>query len=153
MPPLTSSVSGRASVKCVKTRNKLMSKHRQPAFTLIELLVVIAIVAILAAILFPVFAQARDRARMSACISNMRQIGTALMVYTQDYDETFPLCFFDGGYNGNWGAKGTRSFVWRNAIAPYLKSIDVYACPSNPYSRGVAGMPNVPNAMPKPGSN
>ena len=59
-------------------------------FTLIELLVVIAIIAILAAILFPVFAQARERARMSACLSNMRQIGSALMMYVQDYDETFP---------------------------------------------------------------
>src|SRR5262245_21216395 len=128
-----------------------MPPVRRQAFTLIELLVVIAIIAILAAILFPVFAQARERARMSACVSNMRQIGTALTVYVQDYDEAYPYCYFNG--SGDWGAKGTRTWVWRNAIAPYLKSIDVYACPSNPYSRGIAGRPNVPNAMPKPGSN
>src|SRR5437879_3667599 len=66
------------------------------AFTLIELLVVIAIIAILAAILFPVFAQARERARMSACISNMRQTANALMMYVQDYDETFPYIRFHG---------------------------------------------------------
>jgi prepilin-type N-terminal cleavage/methylation domain-containing protein/prepilin-type processing-associated H-X9-DG protein len=128
-----------------------MQRTARSAFTLIELLVVIAIIAILAAILFPVFAQARDKARMSACLSNMRQIGTALMVYVQDYDETFPNVFFNG--NGNWGAKGSHTYVWRNAIAPYLKSIDVYACPSNPFSRSIAGMPNVPNAPPRPGSN
>src|ERR687894_1171003 len=96
-------------------------------FTLIELLVVIAIIAILAAILFPVFAQARDRARMSACISNMRQIGTGLMMYVQDYDETFPYIRFHapGVHDGTSGRRGTKAYVWQNAIAPYLKSIDV----------------------------
>ncbi|MCX6367325.1 MAG: DUF1559 domain-containing protein [Armatimonadetes bacterium] len=97
---------------------------RQTAFTLIELLVVIAIIAILAAILFPVFAQARERARAIACLSNMRQLGMGLKMYTQDYDETFPRCSFIGfDYN------------WRNAIFPYIKSVDVYACPSNPAGR------------------
>ncbi len=74
-------------------------KH-QRGFTLIELLVVIAIIAILAAILFPVFAQARESARAISCISNLRQIGTAIHMYAQDYDESFP----DGGYGGprNW---------------------------------------------------
>src|SRR5881409_3505260 len=73
-----------------------MQRARRPAFTLIELLVVIAIIAILAAILFPVFAQARERARMTTCISNMRQIGTSLMMYVQDYDETYPHIRFHG---------------------------------------------------------
>src|SRR5436190_5033002 len=64
--------------------------RRRPAFTLIELLVVIAIIAILAAILFPVFAQARERARQTSCLSNIKQLGTALLMYVQDYDETLP---------------------------------------------------------------
>ena len=66
------------------------------AFTLIELLVVIAIIAILAAILFPVFAQAREKARQTSCLSNLKQIGLGLMMYTQDYDETYPMNLFLG---------------------------------------------------------
>jgi prepilin-type N-terminal cleavage/methylation domain-containing protein/prepilin-type processing-associated H-X9-DG protein len=126
-----------------------MRSARKPAFTLIELLVVIAIIAILAAILFPVFAQARDRARMSACLSNMRQIGTALMMYAQDWDETFPYLTFYSK-TGNWGAKGDGTYIWKNAIRPYLKSLDVMVCPSNPYGPGTPGMPNV--AL-RPGGN
>jgi prepilin-type N-terminal cleavage/methylation domain-containing protein len=93
-----------------------MPGARKPAFTLIELLVVIAIIAILAAILFPVVAQARDRARMSACMSNMRQIGMALMQYVQDFDETYPYIRF----HGNDALKDSQTYVWKNAIAPYL---------------------------------
>src|SRR2546427_47413 len=114
-----------------------MRRAQRFAFTLIELLVVIAIIAILAAILFPVFAQARERARMTACVSNMRQIGTALMMYVQDYDETFPYCRFHGAD----AMIGTHTYVWRNAIRPYLKNLDVLGCPSNPYSRTIPGVP------------
>ena len=69
-------------------------------FTLIELLVVIAIIAILAAILFPVFAQAREAARKTTCLSNMKQIGPAMMMYIQDYDETYPQSEYGGGAHG-----------------------------------------------------
>src|SRR5205809_1822128 len=111
-----------------------MRRVRKSGFTLIELLVVIAVIAIIAAILFPVFAQARERARMSACASNMKQIGTALMMYTQDYDETFPCIRFH-----EWSAeKGKFCYVWKNALRPYLKSLDVFGCPSNPLSRSIA---------------
>src|SRR6476619_1127390 len=107
---------------------------RQPraAFTLIELLVVIAIIAILAAILFPVFAMAREKARMSACLSNMRQIGTGMMMYAQDYDETLPHIRFS--------CKVGHCYIWKNALRPYLKSLEILACPSNPYGKTQPGL-------------
>jgi prepilin-type N-terminal cleavage/methylation domain-containing protein/prepilin-type processing-associated H-X9-DG protein len=92
------------------------SKSSQSAFTLIELLVVIAIIAILAAILFPVFAQARAKARGISCLSNTRQIGTSLMMYMQDYDETTP-----SGRGGGW--------EWWVELMPYIKSTDLLYCP------------------------
>src|SRR5579871_5556649 len=88
---------------------------KQKAFTLIELLVVIAIIAILAAILFPVFAQAREKARQTTCLSNLKQIGLGTMMYVQDYDETY----FSG-----WGSGGGPEpglIIWRVAILPYVK--------------------------------
>jgi len=124
-----------------------MQRTRRPAFTLIELLVVIAIIAILAAILFPVFAQAREKARLTTCVSNMRQIGTSLMMYVQDYDETYPYIRFHGD-NAN---KGTRAYVWRNVIAPYLKNKGVLSCPSNPVSHPTPGIAGASPA--KPGQN
>jgi prepilin-type N-terminal cleavage/methylation domain-containing protein/prepilin-type processing-associated H-X9-DG protein len=127
-----------------------MAQTRKPAFTLIELLVVIAIIAILAAILFPVFAQAREKARMSACISNMRQIGTGLMLYVQDYDETYPYCRFHGALGNSMGAS-TNIDSWRNELVPYLKNVDVLVCPSNPAGRSVPGVPG--SIPPKPGAN
>src|SRR5437667_5792066 len=73
-------------------RSRAMHHHRKAAFTLIELLVVIAIIAVIAAILFPVFAAARDKARQAACFSNLRQIGQALYMYLEDYDDRLPAC-------------------------------------------------------------
>ncbi len=94
---------------------------RRSAFTLIELLVVIAIIAILAAILFPVFAQAREKARQISCVSNEKQIGLAILQYAQDYDETYPM----GVDNGWWAT------TWPLTTQPYIKSIDVYRCPDD----------------------
>jgi prepilin-type N-terminal cleavage/methylation domain-containing protein/prepilin-type processing-associated H-X9-DG protein len=132
-----------------------MYRARTAAFTLIELIVVIAVIAILAAILFPVFAQARERARMTACISNMKQMGHALMMYVQDYDETYPYLRFHapGADNGTSAGRGHYSYVWRNAIQPYLKSIVVLACPSNPFSRGIPGQAPASLSAPKAGDN
>src|SRR5437763_9997687 len=100
------------------------------AFTLIELLVVIAIIAILAAILFPVFAQARDRARASACISNERQIGTALMMYVQDYDEILP-----SPDHATDGPSSLSDPKWMDRIYPFVKNEQLYNCPSDGFGR------------------
>ena len=97
-----------------------MKNRRLQGFTLIELLVVIAIIAILAAILFPVFAQAREKARQTACLSNMKQIGTGLMMYTQDFDETFPeMAYKPANYKP---APDPWYFTYREAIGPYIKN-------------------------------
>jgi prepilin-type N-terminal cleavage/methylation domain-containing protein/prepilin-type processing-associated H-X9-DG protein len=98
--------------------------RRVHGFTLIELLVVIAIIAILAAILFPVFAQAREKARQTGCLSNTKQIGTAVNMYLQDYDETFP--FSDDFGNPQYNIKGSPiqgGFrYWGDMIFPYVKN-------------------------------
>jgi prepilin-type N-terminal cleavage/methylation domain-containing protein/prepilin-type processing-associated H-X9-DG protein len=97
---------------------------RKLGFTLIELLVVIAILAILAAILFPVFARAREKARSASCLSNMRQMGVAMMMYVGDYDEIYPAyCLHHDGC----GACGTP---WWTAVQPYVKNIQIFTCPS-----------------------
>ena len=104
------------------------SRTRKRGFTLIELLVVIAIIAILAAILFPAFAKARESARRASCASNMKQIGLAILQYTQEYDESFPKgCNTD--YNGN-GVFYTGG--WANPIYSYVKSTQVFTCPNDP---------------------
>lgn len=96
-----------------------MRIDKKAGFTLIELLVVIAIIAILAAILFPVFAKAREKARQTTCASNLKQLGLAFAQYNQDYDECMP-CDNDGGTN------------WAGVIYPYVKAVGVYACPDDP---------------------
>src|SRR5215468_9338399 len=105
-------------------------KRLNRAFTLIELLVVIAIIAILAAILFPVFAQAREKARAVSCLSNTKQLGLGMMMYVQDYDETYPnAAFWDGPLpKANFPA---NFYLWssQRCIQPYLKNADIYKCP------------------------
>jgi prepilin-type N-terminal cleavage/methylation domain-containing protein len=115
-------------------------------FTLIELLVVIAIIAILAAILFPVFARAREQARKTTCISNLRQMGSAVMMYVQDYDEVFPVANQEAdripnGQAHNWLASGSRFPHLVDVIAPYTKNEAMHRCPtlSNPVERSGAG--------------
>src|SRR5690242_8344294 len=94
---------------------------KRKAFTLIELLVVIAIIAILAAILFPVFAQAREKARQTTCLSNLRQLGLGFKMYAQDYDETYPLI------NISYWALQPEMM---KAVDPYIKNKTIWACPN-----------------------
>lgn len=106
-----------------------LTSHLKKGFTLIELLVVIAIIAILAAILFPVFAQAREKARQISCASNFKQIGLAVIQYTQDYDESYPFAM-DGN---NW------NMVWTQSVQPYVKSIPAFYCPDDSNAGKPAG--------------
>jgi len=108
---------------------------RRTAFTLIELLVVIAIIAILASILFPVFARARENARRASCMSNLKQFGLGLMMYVQDYDEKYPpYQTVDIGVappDGSWlGSSLPNDWVWEQLLYPYTKSIQIFKCPS-----------------------
>lgn len=138
MNPCRFRLSGAAAARC-------HTAARRQGFTLIELLVVIAIIAILAAIFFPVFAQAREKARQSACLSNCKQLGTAVIQYCQDYDEIYPY----RGYDDTTGT--TLGLSWRAVLQPYIKSLDVFRCPSNINSDRTTGSydknapnPNVP---------
>ena len=104
------------------------------AFTLIELLVVIAIIAILAAILFPVFAQAREKARQTACLNNNKQLALGIQMYAQDYDETLPVAGFNAQCRGRW--------QWQ--VFPYVKNIGVFTCPDlsdNPWTTAQSANP------------
>jgi prepilin-type N-terminal cleavage/methylation domain-containing protein/prepilin-type processing-associated H-X9-DG protein len=142
-------------------RSHLRSTRR--AFTLIELLVVIAIIAILAAILFPVFAQARAKARQAGCLSNQKQIGTAMMLYTQDYDEVLPgntdgepSCGSGGGDAStslgfmqpvNPAVRGLWNIVPRD-LQPYVKNLAVFRCPQ---SAPRTGSPTFADTVTTPG--
>jgi prepilin-type N-terminal cleavage/methylation domain-containing protein/prepilin-type processing-associated H-X9-DG protein len=114
-------------------------KTRRTGFTLIELLVVIAIIAILAAILFPVFAQAREKARAISCLSNMKQIGLGLAMYVQDYDETMPsafICASDvNGSTDNSCATGSGVVSYEYQLNPYIKNKAIFVCPSDSIPR------------------
>ncbi len=145
------------TVKIPQTKNKR-------AFTLIELLVVIAIIAILAAILFPVFARARENARRTSCLSNLKQIGLGIMQYTQDYDERYPMSYWwsgssatgidcsTGGFSGtpcskyytNTGAVGGGGnwVTWMDITYPYIKSNQVFDCPSRTNVEGPTLVPS-----------
>jgi prepilin-type N-terminal cleavage/methylation domain-containing protein len=111
-----------------------MKKAR--GFTLIEMLVVIAIIAILASVLFPVFARARENARRSSCLSNLKQLGLAMMQYSQDFDEKMVPGFIDHGVAGAYtlpnGAAGSRYMQWYHMLYPYMKNIQIMNCPSEP---------------------
>ena len=118
-----------------------LHRTRNTGFTLIELLVVIAIIALLAAILFPVFARARENARKSSCLNNQKNLALGVLQYTQDYDELLP-CSTDGngggvGREGGWvyysvfGSPGGSFDVSRGSIFPYVKSKQIYVCPSD----------------------
>lgn len=111
-----------------RSRRKPFAWSSSPkGFTLIELLVVIAIIAILAAILFPVFARARENARRASCMSNLKQIGLGVAQYTQDYDEQMPF-----SYQINFATpSGNKNIHWQTVIYPYTKSAQIFGCPSN----------------------
>jgi prepilin-type N-terminal cleavage/methylation domain-containing protein/prepilin-type processing-associated H-X9-DG protein len=113
-----------------------MKQSTRKGFTLIELLVVIAIIAILAAILFPVFAQAREKARQITCASNMKQIGIAVTMYAEDYDEMMPNAYDNNcEYNiyGTCGGTATNPVpaLWPLKVLPYIKSLGVFGCPDD----------------------
>ncbi|HZT41032.1 MAG TPA: prepilin-type N-terminal cleavage/methylation domain-containing protein [Chthonomonadaceae bacterium] len=101
-------------------------KRRERGFTLIELLVVIAIIAILAAILFPVFAQAREKARATSCLSNIKQVMLGEMMYVQDYDDVHSWTW---GWSPQW-------IPWHQAVDPYIKNKQIWKCPDDAWSRG-----------------
>ena len=144
-----------------------MKTKRRYGFTLIELLVVIAIISILAAILFPVFARARENARRTSCLSNLKQIGMAVMQYTQDYDDFYvpafqkapgtnnPVTQTDPSmpgtrfYSRYGGSSAGYRISWMDLIYPYAKSIDLFKCPSfirSPESGGHVNPPYGYNA-------
>ena len=121
------------------SKRSLTMKSGKRGFTLIELLVVIAIIAILSAILFPVFAKVREKARQITCLSNEKQIGLGIMQYSEDNDETNPYVF---------GNNGTPDSSWETLVLPYIKSAGVFACPDDTYSRGATNVNSQGNSVP-----
>lgn len=117
-------------------------------FTLIELLVVIAIIAILAAILFPVFARARENARRTSCLSNVKQLGLAYMQYTQDYDEKYPIISYGDGEQIIYPNGVSSTNNWAMRIFPYVKSVQIYNCPSNTSTPWQGGTSSATSASP-----
>ena len=107
-----------------------MKSQVRTGFTLVELLVVIAIIAVLAALLFPIFYSARRNGWQATCVSNQRQIGMALALYEQDFDQTYPNYRF--WPLGSQSAGDLEKNSWRSVIAPYLRNTQVMACPANP---------------------
>lgn len=132
------------------------SARFQSGFTLIELLVVILIVSILAAALFPVFVQAREKARQANCLSNLKKLGTASMIYVEDYDERYP--YLDPTYSGKSaralmlpsGVRLTKNKVWAWPLQfyPYVNNQAVFICPSDPYQGNYSS-----RAVPDPNTN
>ena len=127
-----------------------LSSKRASAFTLIELLVVVAIIALLAAILFPVFSRARENARRTTCMSNMKQLGLAVMQYAQDDDAIYPASWVDtytGPGDGGSNPDGLDEF-WSDMLYPYVKNPQIYTCPdrsSETYSSYIPQPRNTPN--------
>ncbi|MEN6546264.1 MAG: DUF1559 domain-containing protein [Armatimonadia bacterium] len=119
---------------------------RRHGFTLIELLVVIAIIAILAAILFPVFAKAREKARQSSCLSNMKQIVLATLQYVQDYDERLPCRWYSSDVSPNYHYPHV-------AITPYCKSIQIFTCPSWSTAQTMADLGTFNSSYSTPGGS
>src|SRR5579871_2274222 len=126
----THAVAGSVPTPRPPRRNSVMhpvnARGRQSAFTLIELLVVIAIIAILAAILFPVFAQAREEARKISCLSNTKQIGLALQMYASDYDDTVVP-----NNNQVTGSVSSSWLAWPDFLQPYVKNDQIFVCPDS----------------------
>jgi prepilin-type N-terminal cleavage/methylation domain-containing protein/prepilin-type processing-associated H-X9-DG protein len=124
------------------------------AFTLIELLVVIAIIAILAAILFPVFSQAKAAAKKTQCLSNQKQIGTGLYLYVQDSDDSLPMANYPGTYVGppftafSWHAgAGKGELNWADLLQPYVKNYQLFKCPTDSTGKYSPGGVPVPGEL------
>ena len=132
-------------------------RYARKGFTLIELLVVIAIIAILAAILFPVFARAREAARKTTCLSNLKNLGLAQLMYVQDYDEQFPWLMMDNRNNNNTtglsqgmssgppNLNGIRGLFMEYKLQPYIKNYGIFGCPTlRPSQISVSPVDNLP---------